>query len=141
MNDENPWRGTIPPHCYRVVQLGLTLRPDAAHPLAERASSELTHEGRLIRASSLFEPIVGGGGLLLLVDEENGATWARVLVEPDGPVMSLAAAILDADWESSDEAIAAKVRAWVTALHGKGAGSVEPGGNGSATNEFSGPVR
>ena len=106
--------------------------------MAERAAAEIAVDGKLTRASSLFEPKVGGGGHLLLVNEETGATWARLLVEPDGPVLSLAAAILDVEWEESDETVVARVRAWVTALHGASVGPIEAGGNGSSSGEISG---
>jgi hypothetical protein len=141
MNGQPDWRHTVPPHCYRVVQLGLSLRTATARPLAERAAADITVDGKTTRASSLFEPKVGGGGHLLLVNEETGATWARLLVEPDGPVLSLAAAILDVEWEESDDTVVARVRAWITALHGATVGPIESGGNGSSSGEISGAGR
>jgi hypothetical protein len=120
-------RAATPPHCYRVVQLGLTMKSEAARGFAERTSGEIARAGKRIRAGTLFEPKVGGGGHLLLLDEDAGTTWARVLVEPDGAIVSLVAAILDGDWDSSDEALATQVRDWMTSLLGIGAGAFTEG--------------
>jgi hypothetical protein len=132
MTAANDRRAPTPPHCYRVVQLGFAIRNDAARPLAERTSGEITRGGKRIRAMTLFEPKVGGGGHLLLLDEEAGTTWARVLVEPDGATMTLVAAFLEGDWESTDDALAADVREWLAALLGIApAALIDAGGNGA----------
>ena len=51
------------------------------------------------------------------------------------------AAILDGEWEESDDVVVARVRAWLVALHGASIGAVETGGNGGATGEISGAGR
>jgi hypothetical protein len=131
MSGPNDRRGVTPPHCYRVVQLGFALKADAAHPLAERTSGEISHAGKRIRACTLFEPKVGGGGHLLLLDEEAGTTWARVLIEPEGPVLSMVAAFLEGDWESTDEALATQIRDWMATLLGVAPSMIDAGGNGT----------
>jgi hypothetical protein len=75
-------------------------------------------QGRLIKASTLFEPKVGGAGHLLLIEDEDGKVWARILAEPDGAIVNLVAVIVDGEWETSDESIASEVRHWLRALHG-----------------------
>lgn len=132
MSGPNDRRAATPPHCYRVVQLGFALEADAARPLAERTSGEISHGGKRIRACTLFEPKVGGGGHLLLLDEEAGTTWARVLIEPEGIMLSMVAAFLEGDWESSDETLAHRIREWMATLLGVAASSmVDGGGNGT----------
>jgi hypothetical protein len=131
MSGPNERRAATPPHCYRVVQLGFALKADAARPLAERTSGEIAHAGRRIRACTLFEPKVGGGGHLLLLDEEAGTTWARVLIEPEGSSLAMVAAFLEGDWDTSDEALASQVREWMATLLGVVPAVVDGGGNGT----------
>jgi hypothetical protein len=118
-----------------VVPLGLTLRAERARPLFERAVGELTRDGKRFRASTLFEPKVGGGGHLLLVDEDAGTTWARVLVEPDGAALTLVAAIFDGNWEPTDDALATRVRDWLGAIHGVSFSTIDADANGSTHAE------
>jgi hypothetical protein len=55
-----------------------------------------------------------------------------VLVEPDGNLVSLVAAFLEGDWDTSDEALAAGVREWLSSLLGVSATAFGDGsGNGS----------
>jgi hypothetical protein len=105
------------PHCYRVVQLGVNINAEIANALAERTCGEIPARGRRVQGCTLFEPKVGGGGHLLLLEDQHERPWARVLVEPDGPMVNLVAVILDGEWEASDETLAAQVRDWLKALH------------------------
>jgi hypothetical protein len=117
MNGDPDRRKPPAPHCYRVVQLGVSVSADDARSLSQRTTGSVAHAGREARGSTLFEPKVGGGGHLLLFEDERPEPWARILVEPDGPCVSLVAAIFDGEWEASDEALMSQVRAWLQALH------------------------
>jgi hypothetical protein len=117
MNADPDRRKPPAPHCYRVVQLGLFVTADRARTLAQRTSGRVSMDDRTIEGSSLFEPKVGGGGHLLLFEDGREQPWARVLVEPDGPMVNLVAAVLDGEWETSDETLVSQVRCWLNSLH------------------------
>jgi hypothetical protein len=118
MTEDQDRRRPPAPHCYRVVQLGINLRSEIAPALADRTTGTVVRRGKTIAASTLFEPKVGGGGHLLLMEDGVATPWARLLVEPDGPIVNLNAAIFDGDWDVSDDVLATEARQWLRALHG-----------------------
>jgi hypothetical protein len=124
-NGDYDRRKPIAPHCYRVVQLGVNIGATDARAVSDRATGEVTRRGRRFSASTLFEPKVGGGGHLLLLQDGDANPWARVLVEPDGPMVNLVAAILEGDWEASDDTLAAEVLSWMRQLHGSLAAALD----------------
>lgn len=139
MTEDPDRRRPLAPHCYRVVHLGISIRAEAAPALADRVAGPVQRRGERITASAIYEPKVGGGGHLLLIEDGAATPWVRLLVEPDGATVNINAAIFENDWEASDDALVLEVRDWLRALHGihahaEDAGSLSQPSNGSGSH-------
>ncbi len=103
--------------CFRVVQLGMNVTPATANVLYESREGVVCLSGLEHRARARFESKVGGGGHVVL-EHADGEHFARVLVEPDGPLVNLMAAMLRAEFPDEDDVVQKTIRLWLAALHG-----------------------